>query len=94
MANTYSQLYIHIVFAVKNRQSLIPKQNKEAVYKYITGIVQERKHKMIAINGMPDHIHFLIGFSPDQSISDLVQETKSAATKYIKKQNWMNHAFS
>jgi putative transposase len=94
MANTYSQLYIHIIFAVKSRKCLIPKEHKEAVYKYITGVVQERKHKMIAINGMSDHIHFFVGLSPDKSISDLVQEAKAAATKYIKKQDWMKFEFS
>jgi putative transposase len=94
MANTYTQIYIHIIFAVKSRQFLIPKEHKEAVYKYITGVVQSRKHKMIAINGMPDHIHFLVGLSPDQSISDLVFDVKTAATKFIKQQDWMKFDFS
>lgn len=94
MANTYTQLYIQIVFAVKRRQHLIPKEHKTAVYKYITGVIQERKHKLLAINGMPDHIHIFIGLHPDQSLSDLVQETKTAATKYIKQQTWMKSDFS
>lgn len=94
MANTYTQLYIHIIFAVKSRKCLIPKQHKESVYKYITGVVQEREHKMIAINGMPDHIHIFVGIKPHQSISDLVFEVKTAATKYIKKQDWMKYKFS
>lgn len=94
MANTYTQLYIQIVFAVKRRQHLIPKEHKATVYKYITGVIQERKHKLLAINGMPDHIHIFIGLHPDQSLSDLVQEIKTAATKYIKQQPWMKSDFS
>lgn len=94
MANTYTQLYIQIVFAVKRRQHLIPKEHKAVVYKYITGVIQQRKHKLLAINGMPDHIHIFIGLHPDQSLSDLVQETKAAATKYIKQQPWMKSDFS
>jgi putative transposase len=94
MANTYTQLYIQIVFAVKRRQDLIPKEHKAAVYKYITGVIQQRKHKLLAINGMPDHIHIFIGLHPDQSLSDLVQEIKTTATKYIKQQPWMKSDFS
>lgn len=64
MANTYTQLYIQMVFVVKGRQNLIPKVHKAAVYKYITGVIQERKHKLLAINGMPDHIHILLAYTP------------------------------
>ena len=74
MANTYAQVYIQLVFAVKRRESLIPHQKKEQLYRYITGIVQhpKRKHKLYAINGMPDHIHIFLALHPSQSISDLV----------------------
>jgi len=60
MANTFSQIYIQTVFAVNNRQSLIAPEFKEELFKYITGIVRNQKQKLIAINGMPDHIHILI----------------------------------
>jgi REP element-mobilizing transposase RayT len=76
MANTYTQVYIHLVFAVAGRQSLIHSRFKDFLYKYITGIVQQRGHKLIAINGMPDHIHLLVGMRPDVAISDLVRDVK------------------
>lgn len=94
MANTYTQLYVQLVFAVKGREHLIPKAHKEQVQKYMTGVIQGRKHKLLEINCMPDHSHIFIGLHPDQSISDLVEETKTATTKFIKKQPWMQFDFS
>lgn len=72
MANTYTQIYLHIVFAVKGRQNLISKNWKDELYKYITGIVTNEGQKLIAINGMPDHIHILVGLKPNKASSDLV----------------------
>ncbi len=94
MANTYTQLYIQIIFAVKGRQNLIPQKHKADVYRYITGVIQKRKHKLLAINGMQDHIHIFLGWHPSQSISDLVNNIKTASTKHIKEQDWMPFAFS
>lgn len=71
MANTFSQIYLQFVFAVKNRQSLIQKENREELHKYITGLVQHRKSKMLAVFCMPDHIHLFVGFKPVMEISDL-----------------------
>ena len=85
MANTFTQLYVHLVFAVKARQHLIPKTHKDQVYKYMTGVIQNRKHKLIAINGMPDHVHIFVGLHPTQSISDLVEETKTRHHKVYQK---------
>ncbi|MFM5182142.1 transposase, partial [Aeromonas veronii] len=68
MPNTFTQIYIQIVFAVKNRQSLIHPIWEDKLYQYISGIVQSRNQKMIAINGMPDHIHLFIGFKPSCSL--------------------------
>lgn len=93
MANTYSQLYIQIVFAVKGRQNLISKTKKDEIYKYITGIVTNQKQKLIAINGMPDHIHILVGIKPDISLSDLVRDIKSSSSKFINEQKWINGKF-
>lgn len=83
MANTYTQIYIQIVFAVSGRLSLIRAESKEEIYKYITGIVRNDKHKLIAINGMSDHIHILIGLNPSMSLSDLVRDIKSNSTNFI-----------
>ena len=83
MANTYTQLYVHIVFAVKGRTNLISHSWKEEMYKYISGTISNKKQKPMAINGMPDHIHLLVGFNPDCAVSDLVRDIKSNASKWI-----------
>jgi REP element-mobilizing transposase RayT len=83
VANTYSQIYIQTVFAVSGRLSLIHGEHKEEIYKYITGIVRNSGHKLIAINGMPDHVHILLGLKPDTALSDLVRDIKSNSTNFI-----------
>ncbi|WP_289663927.1 IS200/IS605 family transposase [Flavobacterium panacagri] len=93
MADTYSQLYVQIVFAVKGRKNLISKNRKDEIYKYITGIVTNQKQKLIAINGMPDHIHILVGIKPNISLSDLVRDIKSCSSKFINEQKWINGKF-
>lgn len=82
MANTYSQIYIHVVFAVKGRESLIHKC-KDELYKYISGIVNQQGQKLYVINGMPDHVHVLLSIKPDCNLSDLVREIKSNSSKWI-----------
>jgi putative transposase len=94
MANTYSQIYLQFVFAVKNRQSLIPKEHKEELHKYITGLVQNRNTKMLAIHCMPDHMHLLVGFKPVMTISDFVKEIKVESNEFINSKKWTNHKFS
>ena len=74
MANTFSQIYLQFVFAVKHRQCLIHKQNKEELHKYITGLVQNRKSKLLAVHCMPDHTHLFVGFKPSILIADFVKE--------------------
>jgi len=83
MPNTYSQIYVQIVFAVKGRQSLISQTWEESLYKYISGIITKKEQKLLAINGMPDHIHLVIGLKPTCTISDLVREIKKASNEYI-----------
>jgi len=83
MSNTYTQLYIQLVFAVHGRQNLLPKQYKEELHKYITGIVQKRNYKMLAINFMPDHAHIFVGLNPTLSISDLVRDIKTNSSTFI-----------
>ena len=84
MANTYTQLHIQLVFAVKYRAALIQKEWKERLHQYITGMFQQNEHKMLQINSMPDHIHIFIGLRPHQSISSLVQNVKAESSKWIK----------
>ena len=93
MANTYTQIYLHIVFAVKGRHNLISKNWKDELYKYITGIVTNEGQKLIAINGMSDHIHILIGLKPDKSLSDLVRDIKANSSRFINEKNWINGKF-
>jgi putative transposase len=83
MANTFTQIHIQFVFAVKYRQCLIQSTWKNELYKYITGIVQKQNHKLLAINGVSDHIHILIGVRPTQSISELMQDVKGSSSKWI-----------
>ena len=93
MANTYTQIYIHIVFAVKGRQNLISKNWNEELYKYITGIITNEDQKLIVINGMPDHIHILIGFKPNKALSDLVRDIKANSSRFINEKRWINGKF-
>lgn len=83
MANTYTQIYIHIVFAVQGRQSLIPKAHKEELHKYIAGIIRNKNQKLIAINSMPDHVHLLIGLLPSMALSDLIRDVKANSSRFI-----------
>ena len=94
MANTYSQIYIHVVFTVANRECLISKAWHNDLYKYITGIVQNNEHKMLACNGMPDHVHLFINMQPTQSISKLLQEIKASSSKWINEKNFVNGKFN
>ena len=71
MANTYTQIYIQVVFAVQGRQNLIRPQYNDELQKYITGIVSGQNQKLIAINNLPDHVHMLIGQKPSAALSDL-----------------------
>jgi len=94
MANTYTQIHIQIVFTVQNRDSIILNTCRDELYKYITGIIQNNKHKLLAINGMPDHVHLLIGYRPVQSLSDLVQDIKGSSSKWINEKRFVNGRFS
>ncbi len=92
--STYTQIYIHVVFAVKGRNSLIQPVWEERLYKYITGIVQNKEQKMLAINGMSDHIHFLIGMKPTCCLSDVVREIKKSSNEFIKENNFTKFKFN
>jgi len=94
MANTYSQIYLHVVFAVSERACVILPNRKEELQKYITGIVTRRKQKLIAINCMPDHTHIPIGLKPDQAASDLIGRIKTGSSNHINEQRWIRCHFS
>jgi len=83
MSNTYTQIHVHAVFAVQNRESLINEQWRERLYKYIISIMQNRKHKVLSIGGTKDHIHILFGFHPAQSLSSLIMIVKRDSAVWI-----------
>lgn len=93
MANTYSQVYLQFVFAVKGRASLINPKHNDELQKYITGIVQNRKQKMLAINNMPDHLHLFVGFGTTMSMADFMEEVKSISSKFINEKGWIKGKF-
>ncbi|KAA6342598.1 hypothetical protein EZS27_009668 [termite gut metagenome] len=93
MVGTFSQIYIQVVFAVKNRDALISTTWNTELYKYITGIVQNKEQKMLAINGIPNHIHFLIGMKPSCCLSDLVREIKKSSNAFIKEKGFIKYQF-
>lgn len=90
---SYTQSYIHVIFSVKGKNSLIKTEWDEKLYKYITGIVQNKNQKMLAINGVEDHIHFLIGMKPSCCLSDLVREVKKSSNAFIKDRRFTRHNF-
>jgi REP element-mobilizing transposase RayT len=94
MPNTYTQLYIQIVFAVKGRENYIKESFREELQKYITGIIANKKQKLYAIYCMPDHLHLLVSMTPSISISDLVRDIKSNSTAFIKEKKWVNSLFA
>ena len=94
MANSYSQIYIHVVFTVQGRLNLIPKQHREELHKIITGIISNRNQKLISIFAMPDHVHLLVGLKPSMALSDLVRDIKSGSSKYITEKKWVRGKFN
>ncbi|HEV7799223.1 MAG TPA: IS200/IS605 family transposase [Pyrinomonadaceae bacterium] len=94
MANTFSKIYIQTVFAVSNRQSLLKPDFKEDLCKYITGIITNQGQKLISINGMPDHVHILIGLRPAMALADLVQEIKVDSSNFVNRQKLIVGKFS
>lgn len=94
MANTYTQIHIQAVFAVQNRISLIQSTWKDELYKYISSMVAKYDHKVLQINGMPDHVHLLMGFRPTQALSELMKELKEDSSKWINARGFVTGKFS
>lgn len=95
MANTYSQIYIQFIFAVKGREKVIREDKRDRLEKYITGIIQNKKQKLLAIYANPDHIPILVGYNNlNSTIPDLVRDVKSNSSKMINEENWFNGKFS
>jgi REP element-mobilizing transposase RayT len=94
MANTFSQIYIQVVFAVSGRLCLVRDEFKEELYKYITGIVRNNGQKLISINCMPDHVHALVGLKPAMALADLVRDIKADSSNFINDNRWIRGKFS
>ncbi|WP_282126753.1 IS200/IS605 family transposase [Marinifilum flexuosum] len=92
-SGTFSQIYIQVIFAVKGRNSSIKTEWEKELYKYISGIVQNKGQKMLAINGVADHLHFLIGMKPSCCLSDLVREIKKSTNAFIKEKGFSPYRF-
>jgi REP element-mobilizing transposase RayT len=93
MANTYSQIHIQCVVAVRHRESLIKKPWNADLYRYLIGAIQNYGHKVLAINGMPDHVHVLFGMRPTQSLADLMREVKTGSAKWINSNDFLYGRF-
>ena len=93
MANTYTQIYVQIVFAVQGRQSLIRPQHNDELQKYMTGIISGQGQKLIAINNMPDRFHILVGQTPNVALSDLVRGLKAGSSGFINDRRWVWDGF-
>jgi putative transposase len=93
VANTFTQIYIQAVFAVKGRMNYISHTHEDELYRYIGGILKNKGHKSLAINGMPDHIHVFFGMKFIEALSDLIRDLKSNSSGFINKKNWVRGAF-
>lgn len=93
MANVYTQIYLQLVFSPMGHENVIPQKHKEELQKYTTGIIQKRKHKLLAVNFMTDHVHILIGYNPSQPLPDLVRDIKANSSKFINEKKWIPGRF-
>lgn len=94
MANTYSQIYVQVVFAVQWREGLINSTWKDELYKYITGIVKNSNQKLLAINGVSDHVHILLNIKPNIALSDLVRDIKANSSRFINEKKFVKGKFN
>ncbi|AFH48959.1 Transposase [Ignavibacterium album JCM 16511] len=94
MPGTYSQIYIHIVFAVKGRENLLNKNLREEIFRYISGVIKEKGHKPIIVNGYSDHVHCFVGLKPSVAISDLVRDIKNNSSKFINEKKYLRGKFN
>jgi len=94
MANTYTQIHLQLIFAVKYRMALIDSVWQNELFKYISGIIQMQKHKLLIINGVSSHLHILVGFRPHQALADLMQDIKGSSSKWINEKKLTNVKFA
>jgi len=93
MANTFTQIYVQVIFAVRGRESLVSESIREKIEKYVCGIISNNNSKPIAIYCNPDHIHILIGLHPSVTISDIVRDVKASSSKWANENKWFKGKF-
>jgi putative transposase len=93
MSSTFTQIYIHIVFSVADRDPILSKDWRPELFKYMSGIITHKNHKSIIVNGLSDHVHLLVGYRPAQALADLVRDIKANSSGFINKNRWTHHAF-
>lgn len=93
MAGIYSQIYIQAVFAVKGRENLLCKDWRDKIFKYMCGIIKNKGHKPIIVNGVSDHVHVFVGLKPSMALSDLVRDVKNNSTNFINDRAWIKGKF-
>lgn len=93
MSDTYSQMYVQVVFAVNNRTALIHESWEAELFKYITGVIKNKGQKLLVINGVNNHIHLLINMKPNCCLSDLVREIKKTSTQFINEKEFVKNPF-
>ena len=91
--NSYTKLYVHCIFTPKGRESMLSDSVRDNIHKYIYGVIKGKKCFPVAINGMKDHIHLLIGFNPMISISDLIRDIKRSSAMFINEQSKSYYKF-
>jgi putative transposase len=94
MAGTYSQIYIQVVFAVRGRQNLLHKSWRDEVFKYMSGIIKNKGHKPIIVNGVEDHVHVFLGLKPSMALSDVVRDFKNNSRNFVNDHRWVRGRFS
>ncbi|MCX6246392.1 MAG: IS200/IS605 family transposase [Bacteroidetes bacterium] len=94
MTATYSQIFIHVVFSVKNKKSLLPPENLEEVFEYISGIIRKKGQKPVIVGGVQNHVHVLIGMKPGVTVSALVRDIKNNSANFINQKDWIREKFS
>ena len=93
MANTYSQIYIHVIFSVKDREPLLRDYFRSEVFGYIGDILKGRGNSLIAVNGLADHVHLFIGMKPKYTLSEIIRDVKSNSSRYINRRGWLKKKF-
>jgi REP-associated tyrosine transposase len=93
MANTYTRIYIQLVFSPMRRENVIPVKYQEELQRYTTGIIQNKRHKLLAIKYMTDHVHIFIGYQPSQPLTDLLRDIKANTSRFINENKWMSGKF-